>query len=301
LLDKLKKHFKNINEKLSKTELKTKQIEEVTEEFKISLLNHDVAVEVADEICKNVKEHLSKIKAPRTADKRKIIKEALSSILSKSFKDVKNVDLEKIIEEKADQGKITTLLFLGVNGTGKTTTIAKLANLFKTKGYIVVLACSDTFRAGSMEQLEEHANRLTIKVIKHRYGADAAAVAFDAVNYASAKSANIVMIDTAGRMQTDRNLMDEAKKIARVIKPDLKILVVDALTANDAVQQCKVFNDHIGVDAVILTKLDADAKGGAALSVIAKIGKPIVYVGIGQGYNDIQPFSPNELINSLIG
>jgi fused signal recognition particle receptor len=300
LLDKLRKHFKTVYEKLSKTELKGRKLEEASEDFKITLLTNDVALEVADKISKNVTSYLCDIKVPRTADKRKVVKEAFFHVLNEVFQDVKSLDLEKLVMDRVKKGEITTLLFLGVNGTGKTTTIAKLAHLFKKKGLIVVLACSDTFRAGSMEQLEEHANRLAVKVIKHKYGADAAAVAFDAVNYAQSKGANLVMIDTAGRMQTDRNLMDEAEKISRVVKPELKILVVDALTANDAVKQCRVFNEHIGVDGVILTKLDADAKGGAALSVIAEIGKPIIYIGTGQSYEDIEPFKPSELINTLI-
>ena len=300
MLDKLRKHFKTVYEKLSKTELKGRKLEEASEDLKINLLTNDVALEVADKISKNVTSYLCDIKVPRTADKRKVVKEAFFHVLNEVFQDVKSLDLEKLVMDRVKKGEITTLLFLGVNGTGKTTTIAKLAHLFKKKGLIVVLACSDTFRAGSMEQLEEHANRLAVKVIKHKYGADAAAVAFDAVNYAQSKGANLVMIDTAGRMQTDRNLMDEAEKISRVVKPELKILVVDALTANDAVKQCRVFNEHIGVDGVILTKLDADAKGGAALSVIAEIGKPIIYIGTGQSYEDIEPFKPNELINSLI-
>lgn len=300
MLDKLRKHFKTVYEKLSKTELKGRKLEEASEDFKITLLTNDVALEVADKISKNVTSYLCDIKVPRTADKRKVVKEAFFHVLNEVFQDVKSLDLEKLVMDRVKKGEITTLLFLGVNGTGKTTTIAKLAHLFKKKGLIVVLACSDTFRAGSMEQLEEHANRLAVKVIKHKYGADAAAVAFDAVNYAQSKGANLVMIDTAGRMHTDRNLMDEAEKISRVVKPELKILVVDALTANDAVKQCRVFNEHIGVDGVILTKLDADAKGGAALSVIAEIGKPIIYIGTGQSYEDIEPFKPSELINTLI-
>ncbi|MEM2901849.1 MAG: signal recognition particle-docking protein FtsY [Candidatus Bathyarchaeia archaeon] len=300
MLEKLRERFKAAYEKLSKTELKGEKLEEVLEEFKIGLISSDVAFEVAGKLCEDVKQHVKEVKVPRGADRKKVVREVFHRVLNDAFKEVGSINLEKLIEERVAQRKLTTLLFLGVNGTGKTTTIAKLAYLFKKKGLIVVLACSDTFRAGSIEQLEEHANRLSVKMIKHQYGADAAAVAYDAVNYARAKGANVVMIDTAGRMQTDRNLMDEVEKISRVIKPDLKILVLDALTANDAVQQCRAFNQHVGVDGVVLTKIDADAKGGAALSVIAEIGKPIIYVGTGQGYEDIKPFKPEELISFLV-
>jgi fused signal recognition particle receptor len=189
---------------------------------------------------------------------------------------------------------------MGINGTGKTTTIAKTAYFLLKKGYTVVLACSDTFRAGAIEQLEEHAKKVGVKVIKHKYGSDPAAAAFDAVNYARSKGINVVLIDTAGRMQTNRNLLDEMKKIARVAQPDLKILVVDALTANDAVEQSKVFNEAVGVDAVILTKLDADARGGAALSIAYTIKKPILFLGVGQKYEDLTIFNASFILDKLI-
>lgn len=300
MLEKLRERFKTVYEKLSKTELKGEKLEEILEEFRIGLISSDVAFEVAGKLCEDVKRHLRDVKVPRGVDRKKVVREVFHRVLSDAFKEVGSINLEKFVEDRVVQRKLTTMLFLGVNGTGKTTTIAKLAHLFKKKGLIVVLACSDTFRAGSIEQLEEHANRLGVKMIKHKYGSDAAAVAYDAVNYARARGVNVVMIDTAGRMQTDRNLMDEVEKISRVIKPDLKILVLDALTANDAVQQCRTFNQHVGVDGVVLTKVDADAKGGAALSVIAEIGKPIIYVGTGQGYEDIKPFKPEDLINFLV-
>lgn len=300
MLEKLRERFKTVYDKLSKTELKEEKLEEILEEFKMGLISSDVAFEVAGKICEDVKRHLKDVKVPRGVEREKAVREAFHHVLNDAFKEAESINLEKLVEERASQRKLTTLLFLGINGTGKTTTIAKLAHLFKKRGLIVVLACSDTFRAGSIEQLEEHASRIGVKMIKHKYGADAAAVAYDAVNYARAKGANVVMIDTAGRMQTDRNLMDEVEKISRVVKPDLKILVLDALTANDAVQQCRAFNQHVGVDGVVLTKLDADAKGGAALSVIAEIGKPILYVGTGQGYEDVKPFKPEDLINFLV-
>ncbi len=188
---------------------------------------------------------------------------------------------------------------MGVNGTGKTTTIAKIADWLQQNGKSVVLAASDTFRAGAIEQLEVHAERLGCKFIKHQAGADPAAVAFDAVEHARAKHRDIVLIDTAGRMQTNTNLMDEMKKIKRVAKPDLIMFVGDSLAGNDAIDQARKFHEAVGIDAVVLTKLDVDAKGGAALSISSAIGQPIAFVGIGQGYGDLMPFDATWIVERI--
>jgi len=190
---------------------------------------------------------------------------------------------------------------VGFNGSGKTTTLAKIAKMLKEKGFKVVLACSDTFRAGAIEQLEEHGRRLGIRVLRHRYGADPAAVAYDAVAHARARGLDVVLIDTAGRAQTDKNLMDELAKVKRVVEPDLTILVVDALTGNDAVVQAEMFDKAVGVDAVVLTKVDADVRGGAALSITHAIGKPIIFIGVGQSYDDLRPFDPVEFTDMILG
>jgi len=192
------------------------------------------------------------------------------------------------------------IVFVGINGTGKTTTIAKIAQLLMRKRYSVILACSDTYRAGSIEQLEEHAERLGVRMIKHKYGADPAAVAYDAINHARAHGVSAVLIDTAGRIQTDRNLMNELAKIKRVINPDLTILTVDALTGNDAVMQAEEFHKSVGIDGTILTKVDADVKGGAALSVTYVTGKPIVFIGTGQKYEDLEEFDPQRFTQMIL-
>lgn len=192
------------------------------------------------------------------------------------------------------------IVFVGINGVGKTTTIAKIAKLFLEKDYSVVLACSDTYRAGSMEQLEEHAKRLGINMIKHQYGADAAAVAFDAINHAIAHGLSVVLIDTAGRIQTNKNLMEEANKIVRVAKPDLTIFVGDALTGNDALSQAEEFGNYVNIDASILTKADADAKGGAAISISYVTRKPIIFLGVGQEYGDLMRFDIDSLIERIL-
>jgi signal recognition particle GTPase len=181
-----------------------------------------------------------------------------------------------------------------------TTSIAKLAHLLSKKKYSTVIACSDTYRTGSIEQLEEHARRIGVKTIKHRYGADAAAVAYDAISYARSKGANVVLIDTAGRMQTNKNLLDEMKKIVRIAEPDLTILVVDALTGNDAVEQGRIFNEAIKIDGMILAKLDADAKGGSAISLSHITGKPVLFVGTGQNYDDLMEFNPKFIIDNIL-
>ncbi|UCG37129.1 MAG: signal recognition particle-docking protein FtsY, partial [Candidatus Bathyarchaeota archaeon] len=182
----------------------------------------------------------------------------------------------------------------------KTTTIAKLANMFTKNGYTTVLACSDTYRAGSIEQLQMHAKRLGVKMIKHSYGADPAAVAFDAIKHAEAHRINVVLIDTAGRIQTDKNLMNELAKVKRVVKPDLTLLVVDALTGNDAVMQAEEFDQIVGIDGTILTKVDADVKGGSALSVAYVTNKPILFIGVGQTYKDLEPFNPEQFTQMIM-
>ncbi|MDH5636451.1 MAG: signal recognition particle-docking protein FtsY, partial [Candidatus Bathyarchaeota archaeon] len=193
-----------------------------------------------------------------------------------------------------------SILFVGINGTGKTTSIAKVAEFLMKKGHSVVLACSDTYRAGSIEQLEEHAKRLGVRMIKHKYGADPASVAYDAISHAKARGINVVLIDTAGRIQTDRNLMNELGKIKRVISPDITILTVDALTGNDAVMQAEEFHKSVGIDGTILTKVDADVKGGAALSVTYVTRKPIVFIGTGQTYKDLQDFDPEQFTQMIL-
>jgi fused signal recognition particle receptor len=192
-------------------------------------------------------------------------------------------------------------MFVGVNGTGKTTTISKLSEYFVSKGFTPVIAASDTFRAGAIEQITHHANNLGVKIIKHQKGADPAAVAYDAVEHAKAQKKEVVLIDTAGRMQTNVNLMDEMKKIQRVVKPDLIIFVGDALTGNDAVEQATKFNNAVGFDGIILTKADADAKGGAALSIGYVVQKPILFLGTGQSYSDLMEFHPEWMVEQVLG
>ena len=233
-------------------------------------------------------------------DRKEIVKTNLHEVLLEILSTKEEISLLENVERKRKMKEPYSILFVGINGTGKTTTIAKVAEFLMKKGYSVVLACSDTYRAGSIEQLEEHAKRLGVRMVKHKYGADPAAVAYDAISHAKARGINVVLIDTAGRIQTDRNLMGELGKIKRVINPDLTILTVDALTGNDAVMQAEEFHKSVGIDGTILTKVDADVKGGAALSVTYVTRKPIVFIGTGQTYKDLQDFNPEQFTQMIL-
>ncbi|MCX8170955.1 MAG: signal recognition particle-docking protein FtsY [Candidatus Bathyarchaeota archaeon] len=300
MFEKLRDALSGLLNKISTLELKPENIGEILWEFKLTLLENDVALAVAEHICGELEKRLIGLKVSRFEDKRKVMKEMLRSILLDILKTREEVDLIDLVERKRRLKEPCIIVFVGINGTGKTTTIAKIANLLLKKGYSVVLACSDTFRAGSIEQLEQHARRLEVPMIKHKYGSDAAAVAYDAAQYARARGINAVLIDTAGRMQTNKNLMMEMEKIVRVVKPDLTIFVGDALTGNDAVSQAEEFSKYIDISGSILTKMDADAKGGAAFSIVYMTKKPILFLGVGQRYEDIEPFSPEIIVNRIL-
>jgi len=275
--------------------IREKHLDNVLWEMELALLESDVAMEAVDEMKVIIKKRLIGLRvenrAAITPTIEKALKASLVELLSKTTFD------PQTLLDKRDQPLV--IAFVGVNGTGKTTTIARITDWLQQNGKSVVLAASDTFRAGAIEQLELHAQRLGCKFIKHQAGGDPAAVAFDAVEHAKAKHMDIVMIDTAGRMQTNSNLMDEMKKIKRVAKPDLVMFVGDSLAGNDAIDQAKKFHEAVGIDAVVLTKLDVDAKGGAALSISSAIGQPIAFVGIGQDYGDIMPFDATWIVERI--
>lgn len=295
----LKESVRGLLNKISKVELTDEDLDPLIWEFKLNLLENDVALEVTDQIGDQVKRKLLGVEIKRFEDKHPIILDTLRATLSDILRSGRQIDLVGRLTEKRHTRVPFVIVFIGVNGTGKTTTIAKIANLIVQAGFTVILAASDTFRAGSIEQLEGHGRRLGLRVIKHAYGADAAAVAFDAVSHAKANGVNAVLVDTAGRMQTNRNLIDQMKKIIRVAKPDLVLLVVDALTGNDAIEQGRVFDEAVGVDGIILTKLDADAKGGAAISINYTTKKPIAFFGTGQEYTDIAAFNPDYILTKM--
>ena len=275
-----------------------KHVEDILWELEMELLQGDVAMEVATEVVDSVKNDLVGKKIKRSNDITEYTFIALRNAVSDII-DIPGKSMTEMIEEKKDQGEPLVVMFVGINGTGKTTTIGKLANYYLKKGYTPVIAASDTFRAGAIEQVTYHADNVGVKIIKHKKGSDPAAVAFDAVEHAKAQGKELVLIDTAGRMQTNVNLMDEMKKIKRVANPDLVIFVGDALTGNDATEQAIKFNDAIDIDGVILTKADADSKGGASLSIGYVIQKPIMFLGVGQGYDDIKEYDAEWMLDQL--
>jgi len=301
LFDRLRAQFSTFYDRIAKTELKGKDLDNVLDEFQLSLIENDVAVSAADFISNELREKLKDIQFARFTDPRTRVKVILQEVLLSLLQRAGQLDIFALIDKKKSAGEPAVLVFIGINGTGKTTSIAKLAHVLQKKGRTVILAASDTYRSGSIEQLEEHARRIGVRVIKHQYGADPAAVAFDAVNYAKAHRINVVLIDTAGRMQNNKNLLEEMRKIVRVTNPDLTILVVDALTGNDAVDQGKVFSEAVKIDGIILAKLDADVKGGSAISLSYIMGKPVAMVGTGQKYDDLEPFQAEAIVKNLIG
>ncbi|MEM0493157.1 MAG: signal recognition particle-docking protein FtsY [Candidatus Thermoplasmatota archaeon] len=274
--------------------LDERRIDELLWDLEIGLLEADVAYSVIESIKKDIKEEIKHVPFDKNKAKdfiKNLLKHAISNVLSSN-----NFDLIEYIKR---EDKPVVIMFVGVNGTGKTLTIAKIANLLKKHNITCIMAAGDTFRAGAIEQLEIHAKKLDVKLIKHGPNADPAAVAYDAIQHAKAKYKDVVLLDTAGRMQTNVNLMDEMAKIKRVAKPNLIIFVGDALAGNDAVEQAKRFNEVVGIDGVILTKVDADAKGGSSLSIAYTIGKPLLYIGVGQGYDDQIPFDAEWMVNNI--
>jgi len=283
--------FKRLKERFS-YKLSEEDFEEIFENLEMLLLENNVALEAVESIKKQLKSELlgkDIKKADLEQEIKKALKKAIENLLIEPDDILETVKLKKPF----------VIVFFGINGTGKTTTIAKVAHLLLKNKISCVLAASDTFRAASIEQLQVHADKLKIKLIKHDYGADPAAVAFDAIKHAKAHGIEVVLIDTAGRMHTKENLLSEMEKICRVTKPDLKIFVAESIAGNDAVQQAKNFNEIIGIDGSILTKADVDEKGGTAISISYAIQKPIFYLGTGQEYEDLEPFDKEKFVKEM--
>jgi fused signal recognition particle receptor len=302
LFDKLKKALSEVAKNLGQKELSEKDLDRILEELFLSLLESDVAEQVALSIIDNIKSDLTENRLEKSSDSEQIVKSRLHIMLSDLFSASGKMDLiQKVIEKKNSKLGPYVIVFLGINGTGKTTTVAKFSNLLHKQGLSVIMAAADTHRAGAIEQLSQHGTNLGIKIISQRYGADPSAVARDAVEHAKKNYIDTVLIDTAGRMQTSKNLMEEVSKIVRVIKPDAKIFVGDSLAGNDTVNQAKEFFQYTNFDGAILTKSDADSKGGAAISIVHVTTKPILYLGIGQQYDDLVRFDNEKFLVSLLG
>jgi fused signal recognition particle receptor len=272
-------------------------VDTVLEDLEIALLQSDVALPVVERIRKDVRKELAGKKLKWGADAETAIRSSFESSV-RSILSQPPIDL--VASVRAQEPRPYVVLLVGVNGTGKTTTVAKLAHWLSRQNLTVVIAAGDTFRAGAIEQLLVHGERLGIKVVRQQEGSDPAAVAFDAVAHARARHLDVVLVDTAGRQHTNENLVEEAKKIRRVVQPNLTLFVGDALSGNDTLDQAKQFQKALGIDGLILTKLDADAKGGAALSATYVTKKPLVFVGVGQGYEDLRPFDVDWMVHRLL-
>ncbi|MFH1787262.1 MAG: signal recognition particle-docking protein FtsY [archaeon] len=292
-----KSFFKQVTSKINKIKITDKEFEVYSEELEMLLLENNVALEVTEKMIQELKEKIigkELLKKEIEEEIKDLFKEIINEILIEPF------DLVEKIKEKSKESKEPyVILFCGINGTGKTTTLAKIAESLKKQNISCVLAAADTFRAASIEQLKKHGEKLDVKVISQGYGSDPAAVGFDAIKYAKKNFINCVLIDTAGRMHTSKNLLKEIEKISKVTKPDTKIYVGESLTGNDAIEQVKSFDWSIGIDGIILTKADIDEKGGTALSVGYITKKPILYLGIGQEYDDIEVFDKKKFIEKL--
>lgn len=286
--------FKKVLKKFTEKKLSEDDISPVLKELENGLIEGDVAYHVAEKIKADLKASLLEMEVRRGE-----VKDVIINRLKNSLIDILNVPNVDIIENGKSK-KPYVILFLGFNGAGKTTTLAKLGKWLVDQNYSCVFAAGDTFRAASLEQLEEHANRIKVPVIKHTYGADPAAVIYDSIEHAKSKGINFVLADTAGRVHTNSDLLDEMKKIIRVNKPDLKILVIDSMTGNDAVLQARTFN-QVGIDAVIFTKVDVNEKGGAILSVTHELKKPILFLCNGQEYENMAKFNAREFVDNLVG
>ena len=306
LKNKLRRFSKVVEEKIiekgkatlsGETILDEKDLSKSLEELEIALLESDTALAVVEELSSTVKANLLGKKVKRGTNTAEMVKDALKDALLKILSCDK-LDFDEFVESGDKPLNIT---FVGINGTGKTTTIAKVAKRLLYAGHSVVIASADTYRAGATEQIEEHATRLGVKVIKHQYGADPAAVVYDAVKYAKANRIDVVLADTAGRMHTSVNLMEQLKKICRVTNPDMVVFVDEAVAGNDAVERAKRFDELIGIDATILTKVDIDEKGGAAISIAHSTSKPIIFLGTGQGYENLEKFDANSFVERLLG
>jgi fused signal recognition particle receptor len=300
MFDKLKKAFSRAAKGISQKELTEKVLDDVLLDLQIALLESDVAQEVVDDLSVELKKELLGLKLEKEQEANQIVQSKLRAAVAQIFARTNRFDLiEKINAKKEAKAGPFVIVFLGINGTGKTTTVAKIANLLRKAGFSVVVAAGDTHRAGAIEQLEQHTNRLSLKIVKQRYGADPSSVGRDAYDHAKKNHIDIVLMDTAGRMQTSKNLMDEMGKIVRVVKPDVRLFIGDALAGNDTINQAREFFDYTNFDGAILTKVDADAKGGSAISIAYITSRPIIYIGVGQGYDDIMPFDSNKFIESL--
>jgi fused signal recognition particle receptor len=287
--------FGKIKQTITTKKISDGKFEELFTELEFTLLENNVALEVIDKIKSDLKDEIVNKPIKRAEFSTKII-ESLKQSIEDLF-NIENIDLIDAIKKK--KNKPYVVCFVGVNGSGKTTTVAKLAYKLKKEGLSVLLVAGDTWRAASIQQLEEHGKNLDIRVIKHNYGSDPAAVAFDGVDAAKKNNIDVVLIDTAGRQHSNKDLMREVEKIIRVAKPDFNIFVGESITGNDCVLQAQQFKEFVDFGGIVLTKSDVDEKGGAAISISYVTGKPVLFLGKGQKYEDLEKFDAKMVIESL--
>jgi len=295
----LKKAFASLSEKVKTTTLSEKEIEEELDNLFYRLVENDVAVEVAEEVLKVIKDELRKVRIPRFSDAADVVDSIIKKTIDGMVMDADIKEVLKRVGENMRRGKPTVFLFVGPNGSGKTTTVVKIANYLKKHGFSSIIACADTFRAGAIEQLKQLAERHGFWVVSQHYGADPAAVAVDAIRSAEANKIPVVLVDTAGRTEVDKALLQEMNKIKRVTQPDFVIYVGDSLVGNAAAEQALKFNEYVGVDYIVLAKLDADAKGGSALSIAKITGKPLLFIGTGQEISDLSDKPKEKILHAL--
>ncbi len=302
LFGRLQKGMKSFLKKISVKELSEKDLKPIIDELIDLMVQNEVGISTAELIGINLKKELISLEHARFKDARPSVKEALRrSILSVLEVNLDNqLDIIPEIKKAKEEGRPYIICMLGINGTGKTTTMAKLAKLFQKNKLSVVFAAGDTYRSGSIQQLGKHAEKLGIRMIAHDYGGDPAAVAIDAIDHAESKGVDVVLIDTAGRMQNNVNLVRELEKVIRLSDPDLKIFVGDSLAGNDVIRQASQFNEDIGIDGIVMTKIDSDAKGGAVISVAQATQKPILFLGNGQSYDHLIEFDPEFIVSQVI-
>jgi fused signal recognition particle receptor len=309
-----KEHSHQKREEIIKLSLKTKikgailgtvklsepEIENFLEVLKVSMLESDVSFDTTEQFVDDLHLKLQQ----KQINSRKIREEITQTVRSSLFSVLYNgnaIDVDNFVKQHKESNETPVkILFLGPNGAGKTTTVAKMAYHFKNKGVTNVLAAGDTFRAAAIEQIEHHAKKIGVPVIKSTYGADPASIAFDAIAYAKAHSIDLVLIDSAGRQETNKSLIHEVQKIVRIAKPDITVFVGESTAGNQISEQIKEFNKFVKIDGIILTKLDCDAKGGGALSISHTTGIPILFFGVGEEYSAIIPYNPNYIVDAIL-
>ena len=297
MLDKVKNAVSNLSKIAVEKQISEKELDEVMENLTIELLESEIPFDLVEQISENIKKQMIGKKFARSDEFKEIIKNEFTSTIKEIFQKVEDVDLIKLINSK--ESKPFKILIVGINGSGKTTTVAKIGHLLKENNISSVIVAGDTFRSGAIEQIKEHADRLELKLISQKYGSDPASVARDGVEYSKTHSIDAVIIDTSGRVQTNSNLMQEVLKIKNVVNPDFTVFIGDSLAGNDLVSQTHEFFKFTEFNGSILTKVDADVKGGAILSILSETGKPIIYIGTGQEYKDLEKFNEERFLSGL--